>query len=56
MRKHGLVIHSVPENVVTEWEARARRAYPRLMGELVPREMVAEVQRLRDAYRAKKNK
>jgi hypothetical protein len=34
------------------WEQRARTAYPTLVGKVVPATMVAEVERLRNAYRA----
>ncbi len=53
MLKHGLVIHAVPPEVAAEWEQSARAGYPKLVGCLVPAEIVAEVERLRDEYRAK---
>ncbi len=52
MQKHGLVVHHVPSDVVAHWERSARAAYPKLVGTVVPAEMVAEVEKLRDAYRA----
>ncbi|MFQ5985519.1 MAG: TRAP transporter substrate-binding protein DctP [Alphaproteobacteria bacterium] len=52
MRKHGLVVHHVPPEVVAQWERSVRAAYPKLVGALAPREMVAEVERLRNEYRA----
>ncbi len=51
MKKHGLVVHHVPPDVVAQWEQRARAGYPKLLGKVVPADMVAEVERLRDAYR-----
>jgi TRAP-type transport system periplasmic protein len=52
MQRYGLVIHSVPPEVAVHWEQRARAAYPTLVGKVVPATMVAEVERLRNAYRA----
>ncbi len=52
MQKHGLVVHDVPLAVLAEWERNARAAYPKITGKLVPAEMVAEVERLRNEYRA----
>jgi TRAP-type C4-dicarboxylate transport system substrate-binding protein len=51
MQRHGLVIHSVPPEVTVYWEQRARAVYPTLLGKVVPAAMVAEVERLRNAYR-----
>jgi TRAP-type C4-dicarboxylate transport system substrate-binding protein len=52
MQRYGLVIHSVPPEIALHWEQRARAAYPTLVGKVVPAPMVAEVERLRNAYRA----
>ncbi len=52
MQKHGLKVHSVPADAVKAWEEGARKGYPSLIGEIVPAATVAEVERLRDAYRA----
>jgi TRAP-type C4-dicarboxylate transport system substrate-binding protein len=52
MQKHGLVVHHVPPEIVPEWEERVRAGYPYIVGNLVPVDMVAEVERLRDEYRA----
>ena len=52
MKKHGLVVHQVPPDVAALWETRARAGYPTLIGQVVPAEMVAEVERLRNEYRA----
>jgi TRAP-type C4-dicarboxylate transport system substrate-binding protein len=51
MKKHGLVVHPVPPEVVAHWEQSARAGYPRIVGRVVPAEMVAEVERLRNEYR-----
>ncbi|MEE9209551.1 MAG: TRAP transporter substrate-binding protein DctP [Kiloniellales bacterium] len=53
MKKHGLVVHRVPENVRAHWERSARNGYAELVGSYVSPEMLAEVERLRDEYRAK---
>lgn len=52
MKKHGLVVHHVPPDVAALWESRARAGYPKLIGQVVPAEMVAEVEKLRDEHRA----
>jgi TRAP-type C4-dicarboxylate transport system substrate-binding protein len=52
MTKHGLVVHTVPADITAHWERSARSAYPRLMAKVVSPEMVAEVEHLRDEYRA----
>jgi TRAP-type C4-dicarboxylate transport system substrate-binding protein len=51
IRKHGLKVHAVPQAVKAEWVKGARQGYPRLVGKVVPKPIVDEVQRLRDAYR-----
>lgn len=52
MKKHGLKVHDVPDAVAAKWAAGARQGYPRLVGTVVPKAIVQEVERLRDAYRA----
>ncbi len=52
MKKHGLVVHHVPPDVVAQWERSARAGYSRIVGKEVPAWVVAEVERLRDEYRA----
>ncbi len=52
MQQHGLVVHPVPADVAVQWEQSARAAYPKLVGRVVPSEAVAEVERLRNEYRA----
>ncbi len=54
MKTHGLVVHPVPPDAFAEWEATGRASYPKLIGKVVPAAMVAEVERLRDEYRATK--
>ena len=52
MEQHGLVVHPVPQDILGEWEVRARAAYPKLVGTLVPADMLAEVEALREEYRS----
>lgn len=52
MKRHGLIVHTAPPEVVVEWERRARKAYSKFVGRSVSPALVAEVERLRDAYRA----
>jgi len=52
MKKHGLQVHHVPPDALTSWEKAARDAYPKIVGPIVPAEAAAEVERLRDEYRA----
>lgn len=54
MQSHGLTVHHVPQKLIPEWEARVRAGYPKLLGDYAPATMFAEIQRLRDEYRAKK--
>jgi len=51
MRNHGLVVHTVPPEVVHDWERSARKGYPLLFDSIVAPEWAAEVERLRDEYR-----
>lgn len=52
MRQHGLTVHQVPPDALEEWREVVRAAYPKLIGPMVPAAAVAEVERLRDEYRA----
>jgi TRAP-type C4-dicarboxylate transport system substrate-binding protein len=52
MKKYGLVVHPVPPEIYGEWETRTRAQYPKILGKAVPADLVAEVERLRDEYRA----
>jgi len=56
MKKHGLTVHAVSPRIKAAWEKGARRGYPKLIGKIVPKESVAEAQRLRDAFRANNGK
>jgi hypothetical protein len=55
MQQHGLKVHAVPPDALAEWNKRFRANYPTIMGENVPPELVAEVERIRDEYRAAKS-
>ena len=52
MQEHGLVVHHVPPEIALEWERIVRAGYAKLADVLVPASMIAEVERLRNAYRA----
>ncbi len=52
MKKHGLIVHHVPPDVIAQWERSARAGYPKIVGKEVPAWVVAEVERLRNEYRA----
>lgn len=52
MQKHGLVVHHLSPDLVGQWERSSRAHYPRMIGKIVPAEVVVEVERLRDEYRA----
>lgn len=54
MQTHGLVVHAVPPEALAEWEATARIGDQKIVGKAVPAAMVAEIERLRDEYRAAK--
>jgi TRAP-type C4-dicarboxylate transport system substrate-binding protein len=51
MQEYGLQVHHVPPEMVLEWEERARVAYAGLIGNVVPADIFAEVEGLRDEYR-----
>ncbi len=53
MEKHGLQVHAVPPEAFAGWETGARKAYGSIVGKIVPADAVAQVERLRDEYRAK---
>jgi len=52
MKKHGLVIHHVGPDQYKLWESTSRAIYPYLTTSLVPAELVREVEKIRDEYRA----
>ena len=52
MQEHGLVVHHVPPEVALEGEGIVRDGYARLADVMVPAALVAEVERLRDEFRA----
>jgi TRAP-type C4-dicarboxylate transport system substrate-binding protein len=54
MKEYGLTVHPVPPAVLEEWEKTVRSAYPRIMGKNIPPAIVAEVEKVRDEFRASK--
>ena len=52
MQQHGLTVHPVPPEIAEVWERTARNCTADILDQLAPVEMVREVERLRDAYRA----
>lgn len=52
MQQHGLTVHAVPDATVAQWEHGARAGYAALLDRIVPADLVSEVERLRDEYRA----
>ncbi len=54
MKKNGLNVVPVPPAALADWEKQARAAYPKIMGKTIPPEMVAQVEKLRDEFRASK--
>jgi len=54
MQDHGLVVDPAPPDAVSAWRALAEAAYPKLTGKVVPASLIAEVEHLRDEYRAAK--
>lgn len=52
MQQHGLTVHHVPPEIAEVWEQVSRACYADILDQLAPIEMVREVERLRDAYRA----
>jgi TRAP-type C4-dicarboxylate transport system substrate-binding protein len=54
MQKRGLVVNHVSPEGIAEFERVAvEAAYPKLIGQVVPADIVAEVKRLRDEFRAR---
>jgi TRAP-type C4-dicarboxylate transport system substrate-binding protein len=54
MQKRGLVVNHIPPEGVAEFERVAvESAYPKLIGNVVPADIVAEVKKLRDEFRAR---
>jgi TRAP-type C4-dicarboxylate transport system substrate-binding protein len=53
MQEHGLEVHPATPEMVARWERDARACYSWIVGPVVPPETAAEVERLRDEYRAR---
>jgi hypothetical protein len=56
MKKHGLVVHPVPSDVMSQWERSAHATYPRLIREGFVAEYVKEMEVFRNEYRARQNR
>lgn len=52
MTKHGLIVHPVSPDAFAHWERSARAGYASIIGRAVSAEMVGEVERLRNEFRA----
>jgi TRAP-type C4-dicarboxylate transport system substrate-binding protein len=52
MKERKLTVHHAPPEVYPEWRKQARLAWPKLMGARYPAALVAEIEKLRDEYRA----
>jgi TRAP-type C4-dicarboxylate transport system substrate-binding protein len=53
MKKHGLAVHAVPEAATAMWESQARAAWPKIMGNSIPEDLVKEIEKLLAEYRDK---
>lgn len=53
MKSYGLEVHPASPEMVARWERDARACYRWIVGPVVPPETAAEVERLRDEYRAR---
>ena len=52
MKKHGLVVHPVPDDAVAEWKRMAKKyLYPEFIAKKVPKDMLREVEELLEEYR-----
>jgi TRAP-type C4-dicarboxylate transport system substrate-binding protein len=54
MQSHGLMVDASSPEALAAWRTLAQAAEPKLVGKVVPASMIAEVERLRDEYRATK--
>lgn len=55
MKKHGLVVHPVPPEIVAEWkEFAVKYVYDEFIGKSVPQDMFKEVKKLLKEYRVLK--
>ena len=55
MQKLGLTVHPASPAAAAEWEKQARIAWPALMGKSYPPALVAQIETLRDQFRAQQN-
>jgi len=54
MKDNGLVVHPVAPAALAEWEKQAKAAWPKVMGQTIPADLVAEIEKHLAEYRAKK--
>lgn len=54
MQQHGLTVHALTPELQRAWEVRSRDAYPVLLDGVVPPDMVARAERLREEYRSRR--
>lgn len=52
MEEYGLVVHDVAPDIVAQWESDAEAGWSKIIDAGVPESAVAEVQQIRDEYRA----
>lgn len=52
MKSHGLVVNHVPTETIDAWEKIARLGLSEIVGPVIPQEMAADVERVRDECRA----
>ncbi len=55
MKKHGLVVHAVPDDAIPGWRRLAESAYDRYLGAVAKSDLYAEVIRLRDQFRRRRD-
>ena len=53
MKKHGLTVHPVPAEAAEAWERTVAAHYPKIMGDTVPKALLATIEQLRHDYRAR---
>jgi TRAP-type C4-dicarboxylate transport system substrate-binding protein len=51
MQANGLTVHPVPPEVLEEWRARVMQGFSPLVGDVVPADLLAQVQKLVAEYR-----
>lgn len=54
MKKRGLTVHKVSENIVKQWREQVEKAYPMIRGKIVPADLFDRVRELLAEYRKRK--